>query len=108
MERADFLVQGSHHESQGVAVLEAAMRGLPIVGTAVGLVADLAALDEPAAVAVRPGNAAALADAIAALLTDPGRRERLASAARSWAEAHDADWTAAQFQALYEEVARRR
>jgi glycosyltransferase involved in cell wall biosynthesis len=108
MERADFLVQGSHHESQGVAVLEAAMRGLPIVGTAVGLVADLAGLDEPAAVAVRPGNGGALADAIASLIGDPERREHLASAARGWAHAHDADWTAAQFEALYEEVARRR
>ena len=107
MERADFLVQGSHHESQGVAILEAAMRDLSIVGTAVGLLAELAALDEPAAVAVPPGNGPALADAIAALIGDPVRRDRLRAAARAWAEAHDADWTAASFDALYAAVTRR-
>ena len=47
----DLLVQGSFHESQGVAVVEAAMRGVPTVGTAVGLVAELAAMEPPAAVA---------------------------------------------------------
>ena len=104
MERADLLVQGSRHESQGVAVLEAAMRGLPTVGSAVGLIPELAALPEPAAVAVPVGDARALAEAIAALITDPARRERLGAAARSWAEAHDADWTAASFEALYMDV----
>ena len=107
MERADLLVQGSHHESQGVTVLEAAMRGLPTVGTAVGLVAELAALDPPAVVAVRPGRAADLADAIAALMADPSRRRQIGEAARDWAEAHDADWTAASFEAIYTEVTRR-
>jgi glycosyltransferase involved in cell wall biosynthesis len=104
MEQADVLVQGSHHESQGVAVLEAAMRGLPTVGTSVGLLAELAALDPPAAVVVPPGDATALADAIAAVVGDPGRRERLGTAARAWARAHDADWTASAFEALYAEV----
>jgi glycosyltransferase involved in cell wall biosynthesis len=83
------------------------MRGLPTVGTAVGLVAELAALDPPAVVAVRPGRAADLADAIAALMADPTRRRQIGEAARDWAEAHDADWTAASFEALYAEVTRR-
>jgi glycosyltransferase involved in cell wall biosynthesis len=107
MERADLLVQGSHHESQGLTVLEAAMRGLPTVGTAVGLVAELAALEPPAAIAVPTASPAALADAIAALIADPARRQRVGEAARAWAQAHDADWTSASFQALYAEVTRR-
>ncbi len=107
MERADLLIQGSYHESQGVAVLEAAMRGLPAVGTDVGLVAELAALPEPAAVAVPIGDVRGLADALAAVIADPGRRARLGAAARAWAETHDADWTAASFEALYVEVTRR-
>jgi len=40
--RAHLLVQSSRHESQGIAVCEAAAMGVPTVGTAVGLVADLA------------------------------------------------------------------
>ena len=80
------------------------MRGLPTVSTAVGLVAELATLDPPAAVAVRPGRPAELADAIAALIADPPGRARIGAAARAWAEAHDADWTAASFEAVYAEV----
>ena len=88
----------SSHESQCVAVLEAALAGLVTVGTRVGLVADLA---PAAAVAVPPRDAPALADAIAALLLDPPRRAALATAARAYARAHDADWTAARFSEIY-------
>jgi hypothetical protein len=38
------------------------------------------------------------------LLKDPARRATVAAAAREWTLAHDADWTAAQFQKLYDEV----
>jgi glycosyltransferase involved in cell wall biosynthesis len=105
--RADISVQGSHHESQGVAVLEAAMAGVPTVGTEVGLVAELAALDPPAAMAVPVGDARALADAIVELARDEDRRRHLGGAAREWALGHDADWTAAAFEAVYASVSRR-
>ncbi len=101
---ADIAVQGSHHEAQAVAVLEAAMAGVPTVGTAVGLVAELATADPPAAVAVPIGDAAALGEALVALARDPGRRAALGRAARAFAEAHDADWTATAFGALYATV----
>ncbi|TAK00803.1 MAG: glycosyltransferase [Chloroflexota bacterium] len=105
---ADLAVQGSYHESQGVAVLEAAAAGVPTVGTAVGLVAELARTDPPAAVAVPVGDAAALGDAIVALARDPERRVRLGRAARAWAEEHDADWTARALASIYTEVTRGR
>jgi glycosyltransferase involved in cell wall biosynthesis len=53
------------------------------------------------AVAAPPGDAEALAGAIAALLPDPARRARLVASAREWAIAHDADWTAAALADLY-------
>jgi glycosyltransferase involved in cell wall biosynthesis len=56
--QAHLFVQSSLHESQGVAVCEAAAAGVPTVGTAVGLVAELA---PEAALAVPAGQPAALA-----------------------------------------------
>jgi glycosyltransferase involved in cell wall biosynthesis len=100
--RATIYVQSSHHESAGIAVTEAAGFGCPIVGTAVGFVAEMA---PNAAVAVRPGDAAALAGAIVALLQDASRREALGAAARAWRAGRDAKWTAARLLALYESVA---
>ncbi|GAB4424524.1 MAG: glycosyltransferase family 4 protein [Chloroflexi bacterium OHK40] len=96
--RAHLYLQASYHESQGVAVCEAASAATPTVGTAVGLVAELA---PEAAVAVPPGDPAALGRAIVMTLTDPPCREALGRSARQWARAHDAAWTARQFEQLY-------
>jgi len=88
----------SRHESQAVVVSEAAAAGLPTVSTAVGIVAELAPY---AARAVPVGDPAALAEAALALLHDQPRREAIARAAQAWAQQHDAGWTAAQFERLY-------
>jgi glycosyltransferase involved in cell wall biosynthesis len=102
--RAHLNIVSSRHEAASVVMLEAACTGLPTVGTAVGYVADWS---PGRAVAVPTQNASALADAIAELLLDVPRRARMADAAREWAVAHDADWTAAQFEHLYGEICRR-
>jgi glycosyltransferase involved in cell wall biosynthesis len=99
--QAHLYVQSSLHEAQGVAVCEAAAAGVPAVGTAVGLVADLA---PDAALAVPVRDPEALAGRILALLADARRRERLGQAAQAWAQAHDAGWTAGQFEVLYEQM----
>jgi len=99
--RSSLFVQSSLWEAQGVAVLEAALTGTPIVGTAVGLLADFA---PGAAVAVPPRDPGALADAVLALLADPERRRRIGEEARAFAVVHDADATAAAFEAIYREL----
>lgn len=101
--RARLYVQASHHESQGVAVCEAAMAGVPTVGTAVGLVAEWA---PAAALAVPVGDAAALAEGVVALLGDAARRAAMGRAAQRWAQEHDAAWTARQCELIYTEVTR--
>jgi glycosyltransferase involved in cell wall biosynthesis len=94
-------VVSSRHEASNVTMLEAASAGIPTVGTAVGHVADW---DPDRAVAVPTQAPQALAAAIAALLADSARRARMAEAAREWAVAHDADWTANAFETVYARV----
>jgi glycosyltransferase involved in cell wall biosynthesis len=101
MWESDLLVHTSRHEAGPMAVLEAALAGVPTVGTDVGHVNEWA---PDAAVAVPVGDARALADAVAALLDDEPRRIALAREAQRRATAIDADHTAASFERLYAEL----
>lgn len=101
MERADLHVLSSLHEAGPLVVLEAAIAGIPTVGTRVGHVAEW---DGVAASAVNPGDAPGLGAAIEALLGDEARRLRMALNAQTRAVAEDADYTAARFLELYGEI----
>ena len=79
MAAADLLVHPARQEPFGRVLLEAAAAGLPIVATAVGGTREMLG---DAFAPVPPGDAAALAAALARLLTDAGERSRLAAAAR--------------------------
>lgn len=103
--RAHLYVQSSLHEGSGIAVLEAAAAGLPIVGTSVGFVSDWR---EEAAVAVPTRDAAALGAAIVDVARAPERRIKLGARARAWALEHSANRTAQAMMALYASVASRR
>lgn len=74
---ADLLVLSSRYEAQAMVVLEAAACGLPVVGTAVGMLPDLG----PAARTVPPGHPAALAAALRDVLADPAQRHAMRRAA---------------------------
>lgn len=101
MQRADLNLISSLHEAGPLVVLEAAVAGVPTVGTRVGHIADW---DGVAASAVAPGDAAGLAAGIETLLGDDFLRQRLALAAQARAVAESADYTAARFLSLYDEV----
>ena len=101
VDTADLLLVSSRHEAGPLVVLEAAVAGVPTVGTAVGHVAEWA---PNAAVAVPVGDADALARATAALLADEPRRLALAAEAQRLALGIDADHTAAAFERIYGEL----
>lgn len=101
--QAHLHIVSSRHEAAPIVMLEAAATGLATAGTAVGYVADW---QPDRAVAAPIQDPAALAGAIEELLEDPARRARIATAARAWTLAHDADWTAARFDAIYADVDR--
>ena len=98
MESADLLVMSSLHEAGPLVSLEAAVLGVPTVGTAVGHIAEWA---PTAALAVPVGDWAALADAMGQLLDDEERRLSMAWAAQRHAMLEDADYTARMFETLY-------
>jgi glycosyltransferase involved in cell wall biosynthesis len=101
VKEADMLCMSSRHEAGQLVVLEAAIAGLPTVGTAVGYIAEWA---PDAAVAVPVRDAHALADEILKLLQDDERRLRLAREAQRRALACDVDWTAQRLDSLYHEL----
>ena len=95
---ADLLVMSSLHEAGPLALLEAAVAGVPAVGTAVGHFAEWS---PSAALAVPVRNPDEMANAIQRALADEELRLRLAEEAQRRAMREDADSTAAAFQALY-------
>lgn len=102
--RAHLHVITSRHEAGPLAVLEAAVLGVPSVGTAVGHLAEWA---PQAALVVEPGDAAGLAALIKRVDGDEALRLQLAHEAQRRALAEDADFSHEQFERLHAELAGR-
>jgi glycosyltransferase involved in cell wall biosynthesis len=96
---AHALVVSSRYEGDPIAALEAAVAGLPVIGTAVGHLVEWAT--RAAALTCRPGDAAGLADCIARIMDDEALRLRLARNAQGLAIACDADAAADRVLKLY-------
>jgi glycosyltransferase involved in cell wall biosynthesis len=98
--RAELAVQPSAREGFGLFPLEAMAAGLPVVycTSSESAVGELVR-DGVDGVAAEP-TAEGLAAAIGPLLADPGRRARLAAAARARAAEYDYDAIAAQFEGV--------
>jgi glycosyltransferase involved in cell wall biosynthesis len=101
LESADLMIVSSRHEAGPLALLEAAVVGVPTVGTAVGHVREWA---PQAALAVPVGAPTELAGAIRRLLDDEDLRLTVAHEAQRRAMREDADHTAERFQALYSKL----
>jgi glycosyltransferase involved in cell wall biosynthesis len=105
---ADVFVLPTFYEGYGMAVAEALARGLPVISTPTGAIAELVngcgpgqpqgpspkpptgrghiSPDQPAGLLVPPGDASALAAALSRVIGDRGFRLRLAAGARRMRE----------------------
>jgi glycosyltransferase involved in cell wall biosynthesis len=103
---ADLFVWPAVNEAYGMALLEAAAAGLPVVAGRVGGVPEIVA-DGETGLLVPGGDAAAFADATARLLRDAPLRRRLGrAAARRAEERHGFAAAAARLDAILRSVAR--
>jgi glycosyltransferase involved in cell wall biosynthesis len=99
---SDIVVLASRFgESLPNALLEAMAAAKPVVATRVGGVPEAVA-DGETGILVRPGDVAALRDAILTLAGDPGLRQRLGAAGRDRvAREFPVDKMVASYEALY-------
>jgi glycosyltransferase involved in cell wall biosynthesis len=97
----DLVVCPSREESFGLVAVEAQAAAVPVVASRVGGLGRILA-DGENAVLVSPGDASALAQAIAELLDHPARARELAARGRAHAtERFSIDRTVAAHEALY-------
>lgn len=101
MEEAHLMILSSRHEAGPLVMLEAAVLGIPTVGTAVG---HLCEYSPAAARAVPVGDSASLARAICEMLCDEPLRMRMASEAFGRAIQENADATSNAFETLYADL----
>jgi glycosyltransferase involved in cell wall biosynthesis len=104
----DVVINASAAEPFGLSLLEAQASGVAVIGTAAGGIPEFV-VDGETGVLVPPGDAPALAAALARLLGDPILRERLGRQGRSEVEARYTLATRADAVAgLYRSVAKGR
>jgi len=80
----DILVMPSLNEAVGMAAVEAAAAGVPLIATNVGGVPEMVK-DGDTAILVAPREPRAIADIAYLLLSDPEKKKSMAAAGRAWA-----------------------
>lgn len=96
---ADIYVQSSHFEGFGIATLEAMAGGVPVIASDVPGLNDVV---EGAGILFPPGDAEALAKAIASLLSSQESRSEFSQAGLEKAKKFSIDQTAKLYMELYQ------
>jgi len=102
-QEADVFSLPSHHESFGIAIMEAMASGLPVIAPAIDAVQRYAS-DNQNALLINPGNVGELVEALSDLYMSAGLRQKLGGAARQTGKAHNWDRQAKRMLALYRDV----
>ncbi|WP_288429313.1 glycosyltransferase family 4 protein [uncultured Agrobacterium sp.] len=84
LSHASLYVWPGHGEAYGLAYLEAQAAGLPVIAEHIAGVPEVVS-DGETGILIQPGQSQIFADAIASLLTDARKRQRLADNARHFA-----------------------
>jgi glycosyltransferase involved in cell wall biosynthesis len=84
---ADIFALPSYEESQGIVILEAMATGTPVIATRAGGIPDMIQ-DDVNGLLVDCGNDQQMAQCIISLLTEPGRRQRIAKTGNEMAAAY--------------------
>jgi len=98
LRHADIFCLPSHYEELGSVLLDAMCAEVPIVASDTGGISDAVG---PAGRLVTPGDAAALAAAIDALLADPAERRQLAALGAKRVRPHDWEHVAGRVLDVY-------
>lgn len=101
-EQIDVLVVPSLSEGAGVVLLEAMLRGIPIIASNVGGIGEI--VNDQCAMLVPPGDAKALAKTMLVLTENVDLRSRMAIATQERIRRFDFENTATRHELLYQQV----
>ncbi|MCK5124887.1 MAG: glycosyltransferase family 4 protein [candidate division Zixibacteria bacterium] len=102
---ADIMLMPSHNESFGVAAVEAASFGIPVIATNVGGIPEVVR-DKVNGLLINPGDVGALSDAMIELANNPALRKRMGEEGMKIAsENYDEQACLDKMEAIYQKVA---
>ena len=101
LQSCQFLLHTSMYDAQAVVVMEAFATGTAVVGTRVGTLSDMEGHE---AFTVSERDPSLLAEKILQLIGNPEKIDSIRKNNRTYAKEHSIEWTAAQFQKLYQEM----